>query len=1136
MYTEMNKILISLLLLCTAFGPVRAQLIDPDDSPDLSWDVAELEGVNYTSLPKALETITADDATIRLLIGVTLDARTPLTVTYHTTLDLNACPLVCAVGTKLDVAAGKVLTLEKGTVSGSFALSGSGYLFAGADVKLAGTGVTVEGPTQSLYRILVELPGSESVSSVKYGKTSVARYVQKGNQLCCWLPQSVASLAITYAYKPVGSGSPKKYTTAPLTVMGHAEHMVTSIEESGEVVIGNVAKVGDVEYATFKGAFDAVASSGGTITLLDNVSLNETVSPQKAVTVELENWTLTASGGAKMTPRTGGSVWMRNGYLSGNLEVSGIVIADQTVRLTAAVTYDGRQSYRTRLQLPADMAGKSVSFSYAGITDGKMKVMMESAQPVAYVWLPAHAASAFTLNIDGTSLSKKGVIIQANHDNSVDIRQGDVEAVLYTAGEDPAVDSGISFPTLAAAFGAATDQDVIVLQQSVAVGTELAVGSGQHFTFDLQEFTLNMQGEAALKMTGNGSLLVRSGKERGIISGNFGITGDVCVDGSVSLSGLVTKEGKVVYRTCLYLPDDATEGTWTYDAQTGPLFFTGGKNASGQAIAYIWPEVSQGTPDLKVNITAASTGEKTLPNVLIQATHSNRFDMEAGTDVATVGGVYYPSFGSALAEANKGGGTIVLTTSQTLNGMQNVTANVVIDLGGHTLSLAANAAFDVTDGASLRVADASAGLDKGYLYGTLLLNGAVCIDPEVRLSGTVLRHGERVYRLTIDGLSAASTWQQAQYAASGRDVDGTWLNNSACLWLPGDRREEELLFTFADGTVYETTLRPSLPDHNARQKAYRQVVVSADAQWTDDANKDCHVIIQPGKRLTIATNGQLKTFHRVTMCNGSQLVCNEQVLATDGIVYRRSFSDANRWEAFSLPYEARRITAVVDGRLVELSPYLLSGTGGHFWLQTLAEDGTFRYVAEETLKANAGYIIAVPEGLTTKDNPTMAVSFVSADHQFLNRAPVPGVPPTESGFRQFATGSLANIALTRPFYQLNAEGTAYLRTMASAGKPVYLPPFGSYVLTDEETLKSHATLRMAGLPTAVEMPRPLAGGLQVSGGRGCVRVEAEEDTLLRVYTFSGQLRALQSIPAGETILRLPAGLYIVNGKKVCISE
>ena len=166
----------------------------------------------------------------------------------------------------------------------------------------------------------------------------------------------------------------------------------------------------------------------------------------------------------------------------------------------------------------------------------------------------------------------------------------------------------------------------------------------------------------------------------------------------------------------------------------------------------------------------------------------------------------------------------------------------------------------------------------------------------------------------------------------------------------------------------------------------------------------------------------------------------------------------------------------------------------------------------------------------------MAISFVSSPNQYLNRKPLEVAKPSDNEFRQQTTGVLYAYRLSVPFYRLNADGTEYIRQQASAANPVEIPPFSSYLLTDERTLATHASLRMAGLPTANETLLPVSGKLQVQGGRGGIRVHATTATPLYIYTYNGRLYRMIRVPAGETFLPLAGGLYLVNREEVFVTE
>lgn len=1343
MYRQIIRLLTTVLLLIAALHPCWAQWVDPDDGPDLNWKVAKMDGMEYTSLAEAFDAVTADGKEITLLIGIIQDAAGVLAVDYTTTLDLGTYQLTGASGTEFGIATGKMLAVKNGTLSGSFILKGDGNLFAGTDVSMKGVGVTGGTPLQNLYRVLVELPGGEAagtVSGVTYGNTRTTRWARQGNRLCLWLPHSMAALRVTFTYTPAGSASSQIYATAPLTVTQHAENAAGS--EKSDDVVANVAEATQgattTTHLTLEGAFKALTAEG-TIRLLANTSLKEKVQTVADTEFSLNNWELTASASAGFTVDAGKRLRVKSGSLAGSFTVEGDVVADRTVQLTAAVMKAGKQVYRTRLVLPdGTIDGTPLTYTYGADADEPAKALIEGVTPVAYLWLPAHVASRFFLTIGGTNLLKDNVVIQANHDNNIDLHTGDSEVVLYSATETPGTDPGTFYATfhegleaagkmdgsqlwlqrdvslsgetdhshkgdanvkaelhldghtltgencmldasepgaclsicdanrgtgritgtfrikgniyigkdvaaanigmvlseskmqlyrvlvtlnttadvdgpatyslgtaadvacyiknkvaclwlpasvqpetltlvadgnsytaggvqviashgntvvvnepavvarigttpytsLAAAFAAATDGDEIVLQQSTKLATSVTIADGTELKLDLEDYTLEMPAATDFTTTGTGTLDIYSSTEKGSLSGNFSVTAGVCAESSVSLSGMVTLSNQTVYRTAFFLPAGANNGTWSYNAQSGTLFFPGKTNTTGQAVAYGWLEVEGGTHDLTATLTGTVGKTCTLTDILIQATHNNRFDMEAGSNVAKVGTQYYPSFASALAAVQAaGGGTIQLVADQALRGVQKIDENVVVDMNGKRLSTTADAAFDVSAATTLKINDQGGSADKGFLYGTLLLNGRVYISDEVKLSGTIVRDGKEVYRLTVEGLPSAASLDEVvcKRVAGGEQQKVLLYEGGACLWLPAITVEEDLQLT-VNGEVYETTLIPSLPDHNTNQKAYRLVSIDADATWGDAMNKDCNVVVAPGKTLIIEAGSGLNTLHRLTLGNGSQLKCDDPVVATAGIVYRRTFAVEERWEGFSLPYEPRSITAIIDGRPVALSPYLISGTGGHFWLRTLAGDDSFQYVAEERVKANKGYIIAVPEGLTTHSDPDMAVLFVSPPNQFLNRRPLAPEKPAQSEYRQQSTGVLYTHTLDLPFYQLNAVGTEYERQMASTGSTMEVPPFSSYLLTDDQTVATHATLRMAGLPTGNETPVPVADRLRISGGKGCVWITTTTETLIRVCTLDGRLHRVESVPAGTTRLPLAVGLYIVDRTKIYVTE
>lgn len=819
----------------------------------------------------------------------------------------------------------------------------------------------------------------------------------------------------------------------------------------------------------------------------------------------------------------------------GNVYIGKDVVAGNIGPVLNAET--GTQLYRTlvRIETPMEITdGTFGSYSLGTGLHGKCYLQ----DMTAVIWLPVGIVpETLTLVVGGNTYTAKGVQAIAAHSNTFIVRD---PAVIAMVGET-------SYTSLADAFASAVGNETVVLKQSTTLSAPILIGKALHLKLDLGEYTLTFQDKGAFVSEADASLAIRSSSEQGILSGNPSFTGAVCVSGSVSMSGLVslTVGGTTatVYRCRLYLPKGAASGTYSYGGQSGMLRLIGEKNTIEQPIAYAWLRSETGTRDLTVTLDAPLSGTRTLTDVLIQATHNNQFDMEASDNVARVGDQYYPSLKTAIDAVNAGGGgTLILVIDQTLRGMQSVTSAIRFDLNGKKLSLTADAGFDVKGSNTLLITDDNGNADanKGYLYGTMQINGGVYVDAKVRLSGTVVRNGVEVQRLSVDKLPVTQNLQTVRYtyAASGDKETALVLSGTACLWLPEVAYEDDLLFTASAGSIYETTLSPSLTGHNKRQDAYRLVRVDESTTWADDANKDCNVVVAPHVVLTLATEGKLKTIHRLTLCNESQLVCSERVLATGGIIYQRSFAVANRWEAFSLPFGTRSVTAVFNGEPVSLNPYLSDGTGGHFWLRSLADDGTFTYVANEQVESNKGYIIAVPAGLASGDNTDMAIRFASAPNQFLQRTALEGVPPETTGFLQLAGGTLCNQPMTQPFYLLNTEGTEYVRQSATDAKPVALPPFSSYLLADKETVETVATLRLGGVATGNEtlMPPATDDVLKVYGSQGGILAVADKEQVLSVYTLQGRLCICQRIPEGRTFIALPSGIYVANREKVFVTK
>lgn len=1333
----MNKILISLILLCTVLWPCKAQLVGPGDKPvDPTTVVAKIGATEYMSLGAAFNAVntgSAEPATIQLQLAVTLNEATSFAINKNTTLNLSGTRLDCPHGLTATVASGKVFTLINGSLSGSLVWDGGGNLFAGTDTDLSGLTVTKNG--KKLYRVLVKLPADcGTVKDAYFGKSNFITFAQSADILCCWLPQHATIQDITF-----NDDKTKRYLVSGVIVNQHTATTPDAVENPApDLDIAEVSSTGSdhwTKYETLKLAFNALSAQNGTIRLRSKASFAESLSIAKEIVFNLNTYQLTAASGAAF--KTTGKLHVKNGELSGLLKIEGDVVIDKSVVMAGATVLNsgGASVYRVRLVLPADVAGKTLTYSYNGQADISIgRIFTENTETIAYLWLPANSiGKTFTLTVtDGPSsipINKNDITINTNHDNTINLVTGDMEAELdvdgvktqYTtfhkaleaaknanknctvtllnnvglSGGTPhahalvasqivtidlnghnltggncwldatanqsvyiiadtqntgsltgqiQIDGCVYIKDIAASkIGQVVDKDATAtplyrLMATIAGSAERGLvtytwdggtptvayavdgkvclfqtaGSTQHalnikaadrktystsgiilsashsnvttvrlpgevasigsdkfasladaltaanttsgavtieltnhatldnkqtisqeITIDLKEFTLAMGSNSEWEVTGGNSLYIKSTPKTATIQGNFKVSDNVCISTDVTISGSVTKDRKSVYRTRFFLPSTTKAATYAFKLQTGNLIFPGETRDNGQEVGYAFLQVESGYADLTTTITnpTLSPDSYTLRQVFLQAFHNNQFDMQAGDNVVEVNNIKYSLFSAALIIANQNGGTIKLLRNITLSGIQGVTNNVTIDLTGYTLNMTDDASFNIAGTNTLTIKDSEP--TKGFLYGIYRLQGSLFVTSDVNIAGTVVHEGHELYRRIVKGIGDNTYDGTSAYKAGSADLTTSIQKGIGCFWLPAISTEQDLAITAGTDT-YEATLLPALPNHNSQVQAYKRVEVTADETWSNADNANTNVYLKAGVKLTLDITTGLDKFslHHITMENGAEIITNQPLLATEGIVYRYSFGVANQWYPFSVPYNVRMIRRSVDGVQSEIQPYLADGTGGYFWLKTLSAEGGFQFMAEEKVKANVGYVMAVPANLTTGQNAF--IDFLSPANQFLNRKQV-ALPTIQTGkFYLVAPGTLQSVKLGQSIYLLNADGEEFRLTNASAMNKVSVSPFTSFLLADAQTMSTNSRLKMGQFPTAVEPTAPVSDPLLITSGKGYIRMESAVETLLAIYTCDGKLVSLRRIPSGTTELPLQAGLYFVNRQKVIV--
>ena len=74
---------------------------------------------------------------------------------------------------------------------------------------------------------------------------------------------------------------------------------------------------------------------------------------------------------------------------------------------------------------------------------------------------------------------------------------------------------------------------------------------------------------------------------------------------------------------------------------------------------------------------------------------------------------------------------------------------------------------------------------------------------------------------------------------------------------------------------------------------------------------------------------------------------------------------------------------------------------------------------------------------------------------------------------------------------------------------------------------------VAGTPSGISSIT--TSGTSVRGGNGEILISSDKAQTMSVYSLSGQMVNKANVKAGESIaVPVPAGLYIVNGKKIIV--
>jgi len=227
--------------------------------------------------------------------------------------------------------------------------------------------------------------------------------------------------------------------------------------------------------------------------------------------------------------------------------------------------------------------------------------------------------------------------------------------------------------------------------------------------------------------------------------------------------------------------------------------------------------------------------------------------------------------------------------------------------------------------------------------------------------------------------------------------------------------------------------------------------------------------------------------------------------------------ESRGWETIALPFDVKKITHSSKGELTPFANWRSGDSKKPFWLMSYGASG---WANASSIKANTPYIISMPNNPDYKaefrlsGNITFSAENVTVKKSDnLQTGNYGGNTFTPNFFNTDNSGYLAlNVNNDYVSYSGgSAEGSTFVVNL----RPVH--PFEAYMISKSKT---RSTISING---------DMATGIED------ISVLMDESKGLRIYNLKGQLIKVEQDKSLDEVRRsLPAGVYIVNGKKLII--
>ena len=1027
-----------------------------------------------------------DGDEIVLLKDATIAAKLTLDNDRNIRVDVARYTLGARDGATIEVGAGTVLRINSSNGNGRMLVpvQNKGVLFIGSGIQSDRlTDKVMDTAGNDVWRALVSnLPDGmpdDGIYTFSFGQADpqTGSFYVSAQTACLWLTERKAERLTFPQFN--------SYTDNVTIEKTHANQVIWGQS--------NVAQVQNTMYTKLGEAF--AKNTNQTVTLLKSAVLETTQEISSRMKLEMGGYSVSSLGSPASEFKvlsTGSLRITGTGSVSTNFRLdfsqrvegsNANLAVEPTVNMSGQVSDAANTAYwRTTVTMPSGVQGELV-YAY-GTQTGKVTAV--DGEPLT-LWLTVPKnAQDIKLTRGQDSWIATSVKITGTHVNPVSVQY---------ISDEARIKDGDYYKTLTEALTAAAGGQEVVMERDLSgVSGTLALGGSVVGTVGLDLAGKKLASAGAVFDAGSAQLVIRNGD----LNGDLQIRGNVFSHPSLSMNGTQVKrsgDSKPVWRTLVKLPARVSGAVSYTISGSASVTTTNIQTVDGVPYACLWLPASN---EVKDYVFTTSDG-KVYPvsNVLISSNHGNELDVTNNNPVVKnlTTGKEYASLNTALS-TSADNNQLQLLKDITLSVTQAVSANATLDLNGHTLTSSNSGGFDPASDKILTVKTASG---NGRMIGSFFLtNSRVRIEPAVDIIGEVRLAGRPVWRVWVSGPGEGLCWWEESY---GLSYDRVLTSGSK---------------------TYEVTLPAGLSNHACQVKAYEVVTVSVSGTASSSELVDRNVVVSDGVTLTITGDF---TLHRLTIEQDAQVVVAGNVLAEAGIVYKRTFGEKEKWNAFSLPYTASVVTFIKEGKPFALVPALRDGTGGNYWLGEMGTDGSFEHVSMPEIVANRGYLIAVPTGLTGQ-----AISFVSSPNQWLKRPAVTPQRP-QSGFSIFGNGTLEAQPVTESCYTWDYKNQNFRRQSNGAD----VKPFTCYVMADASYTAETMSLRISDIVGNETVEEGITGNrLKVTTRPGCIVVEVARPTQVWIHTFDGHLVLSRRLSAGTSLIHVREGFYIVNREKVFV--